>query len=210
LASHLVVNADDLGLSAGVNRGILEAHERGIVTSTSLMVRRPYAVAAREIAARCPSLSIGLHLEPAGGAAEAECASQLGSFRDLLGRDPTHIDSHHHVHMSEPLASAARAMAEELDVPLRGDRIRYEGGFFGRTKEGEPWLEGISVEHLIAIVEDLPPGWTELGCHPGVGVEAESSYAWEREHELRTLCDPQVRAALETSGVVLSAFSQLD
>lgn len=209
MASHLVVNADDFGLSAGVNRGILEAHERGIVTSTSLMVLRPEAGAAREIASRHPSLSIGLHLELAGGSAEAECAAQLASFRDLLGRDPTHIDSHHHVHMSEPQASAARALAAELDVPLRGERIRYEGGFFGRTEKGEAWLDGISVEHLIAIVEDLPPGWTELGCHPGVGVEAESSYAWEREHELRTLCDPRVRAALETSGVVLRDFSQL-
>ena len=94
-------------------------------------------------------------------------------------------------------------------MPLRGERIRYEGGFFGRTEKGEAWLEGISVEHLIAIVEDLPPGWTELGCHPGVGVEAESSYTWEREHELRTLCDPRVRAALESSGVVLRDFSQV-
>ena len=196
-------------MSAGVNRGILEAHERGIVTSTSLMVRRPRAAAAGEIAPRHPSLSIGLHLELGGGSVEVECASQLASFRDLLGRDPTHIDSHHHVHMSEPLTSAARALAAELDVPLRGERIRYEGGFFARTENGEAWLEGISVEHLIAIVEDLPPGWTELGCHPGIGVETESSYAWEREHELRTLCDPRVRAALDRSGVVLRDFSQV-
>jgi predicted glycoside hydrolase/deacetylase ChbG (UPF0249 family) len=36
----LIVNADDLGLSEGVNAGIAEAHERGIVTSASLMVRQ--------------------------------------------------------------------------------------------------------------------------------------------------------------------------
>ena len=35
---RLVVNADDFGLSPGVNEGILEAHANGIVTSTSLMV----------------------------------------------------------------------------------------------------------------------------------------------------------------------------
>ena len=40
---YLVVNADDFGRSEGVNRGILRAHERGIVTSTSLMVRWPAA-----------------------------------------------------------------------------------------------------------------------------------------------------------------------
>ena len=44
----LVVNADDLGMSTGVNRGIFEAHERGIVTSASLMVRW---AGAREAAA---------------------------------------------------------------------------------------------------------------------------------------------------------------
>jgi predicted glycoside hydrolase/deacetylase ChbG (UPF0249 family) len=100
-------------------------------------------------------------------------------------------------------------MAAELGVPLRGDRIRYEGGFFGRTEKGEAWPEGISVERLIAIVEGLPPAWTELGCHPGVGAGAESSYGPEREYELRTLCDPRVRAALDRSGVALSDFSQL-
>ncbi|PYR01516.1 MAG: hypothetical protein DMF97_07400, partial [Acidobacteria bacterium] len=33
---YLIVNADDFGASSGINRGILEAHQRGILTSTSL------------------------------------------------------------------------------------------------------------------------------------------------------------------------------
>ncbi len=45
----LIVNADDFGQSFGVNRGIMEAHQRGIVISASPMVRWP---AAREAAAR--------------------------------------------------------------------------------------------------------------------------------------------------------------
>ena len=195
-------------MSAGVNEGIVAAHERGIVTSASLMVGRAFAGAAPAIAAGHRSLSIGLHLEIAGESVESECRSQLAAFHHLLGCDPTHIDSHHHVHMSEPVASTARTMAAELDVPLRGEGIRYEGGFFGRAEDGGPWLEGISVERLIAIVESLPPGWSELGCHPGIGVEEESSYSSERERELRTLCDPRVRAAVESSGVALRDFSQ--
>ena len=47
----VIINADDFGLSAGINRGIIEAHERGIVTSASLMVRWPAAEYAR--AHRC-------------------------------------------------------------------------------------------------------------------------------------------------------------
>ena len=42
----LIVNADDFGLSAGVNCGIVEAHDKGIVTSASLMVHMPAAAEA--------------------------------------------------------------------------------------------------------------------------------------------------------------------
>jgi predicted glycoside hydrolase/deacetylase ChbG (UPF0249 family) len=42
-AKYLIVNADDFGQSAGINRGIIAAHEQGMVTSASLMVRWPAA-----------------------------------------------------------------------------------------------------------------------------------------------------------------------
>jgi predicted glycoside hydrolase/deacetylase ChbG (UPF0249 family) len=38
---NLIVNADDLGWTTGVNRGIVEAHRRGLVTSTSLLANGP-------------------------------------------------------------------------------------------------------------------------------------------------------------------------
>src|SRR3954452_16947488 len=60
---HLIVNADDLGLSDGVNRGIFCAHENGIVTSASLMVRQPAAKEATRSARRFPDLGIGLHFD---------------------------------------------------------------------------------------------------------------------------------------------------
>ncbi len=59
----LIVNADDFGVTAGVNRGIAEAHERGIVTSASLMVRYPAAAEAAQYARRHLELSVGLHVE---------------------------------------------------------------------------------------------------------------------------------------------------
>jgi predicted glycoside hydrolase/deacetylase ChbG (UPF0249 family) len=212
-AVRLIVNADDLGMSDGVNAGILEAHGRGIVTSASLMVLRPAAVGAVAALAGAASLSVGLHLEIEGsvdvGAAERQCLEQLAAFRRLLAREPTHVDSHHHVHMMEPVATAARRLAGALGVPLRGETIRYEGGFFARTAAGEPWPEGIAVERLVGLVEGLPPGWTELGCHPGIGVKEESSYGPEREEELRALCDPRVGAAVASAGVALRSFLQV-
>jgi predicted glycoside hydrolase/deacetylase ChbG (UPF0249 family) len=226
----LIVNADDLGLSPAVNAGIAAAHERGIVTSASLMVRRGAAAAAAEYAAAHPRLTVGLHIDLGQWdyvngewmvayercdpddptAVEAECRGQLDAFRDLLGRDPTHLDSHQHTHMSEPVASVAERLAGELGVPLRAHGIRYEGGFYGQTGKGEPWPDAITVENLLAILAALPAGRTELGCHPGLGMGAESSNGQEREVEVRTLCDPRVRAALAAEGIELRSFAELD
>ena len=59
----LVVNADDFGRSPGVNAGIADTHERGIVTSTSLMVRWPAAEQAAAYARQTPTLAVGLHAD---------------------------------------------------------------------------------------------------------------------------------------------------
>lgn len=225
----LIVNADDLGLSAAVNAGIAEAHQRGIVTSTSMMVRMPAAPAAAELVRSLPSLAVGLHLDLAQwdyregewraayercedgdpAAVESECRAQLEAFRRLLGANPTHLDSHQHVHMNEPVASAARAIAAELALPLRGKGVSYEGGFYGQSGKGVPYPEGIRVERLVELIESLPAGVTEIGCHPARGPVAESSYNSERERELEALCDPRVQATIERAGVVLRSFAEL-
>lgn len=230
-ARILIVNADDLGLSPAVNAGIAAAHESGIVTSASLMVRQAAAPAAAGYADAHPGLAVGLHIDlgqwdyengewivayqrcPQDDAAavEAECRAQLERFRRLLTRDPTHLDSHQHTHMSDPVASVAKRLAAELGVPLRArGRIRYEGGFYGQTGKGEPCPDAISVEGLTQTIASLPPGWTELGCHPGLEMGEESSYGRERELEVRTLCDPQVIRVIETEDVELRSFAQLD
>ncbi|MEP6619617.1 MAG: ChbG/HpnK family deacetylase [bacterium] len=59
----LVINADDLGFAPGVNRGILEAHAAGTLSSASMMVNTPaFSEAATLIRERAPSLGVGLHL----------------------------------------------------------------------------------------------------------------------------------------------------
>ena len=226
----LVVNADDLGLSATVNAGIFAAHRRGVVTSASLMVRQAAAPAAAEEAAAHPELAIGLHIDLGEwiyergewsqaylhcdtddpGAVEAECRAQLERFRALLGRDPTHLDSHQHVHESEPAKGVTEALAAELGLPLRNRAIRYEGGFYGQSAKGDPYPEGIAVEALVALIRDLPPGWTEIGCHPAAGPVPTSSYDAERQAELATLCDPRVREALNVTNVNLCNFAQVN
>jgi chitin disaccharide deacetylase len=228
---HLIVNADDFGLSEGVNRGIICAHEQGIVTSTSLMVRWPAAAEAAHYALQRPQLSIGLHLDltewvyrdtqwtlryevvPADDEAAviAGVSRQLEAFRHLLGKDPTHIDSHQHVHRNEPVRGVVNQLARKLAVPLRSftPRVQYCGDFYGQTGEGDPYPEGISLDGLLKTIQNLPAGVTELGCHPGEDEHLDSVYRIERMHEVAVLCDLQVRAALESNEVVLCSFADV-
>jgi predicted glycoside hydrolase/deacetylase ChbG (UPF0249 family) len=226
---HLIVNADDFGLSSGVNRGIIEAHEAGIVTSGSLMVRWPAAVEAAAYAREHPGLSLGLHFDFGewaydGGmwtpvyeviptddirAVEEEAARQLASFRGLVGRDPTHIDSHQHVHRRQPARSVLAEVAHRLSVPLRhySRRVRYCGDFYGQTETGLLLRDGISVDRLIKILTSLPSGVTELACHPGFAEdELQSTYRSERAEEVRVLCAPRVRTAIVAKGIELCSF----
>lgn len=227
--SLLIVNADDLGLSGAVNVGVFAAHRAGVVTSASLMVRQGAAPEAAAEASRYPELAIGLHLDLGEwnyeeGAwtlayshcddlddrdeVERECRAQLERFRALLGRDPTHLDSHQHVHESEPAKGVIEALAAELGVPLRNRAIRYEGGFYGQTGKGEPFPAGITPAQLIRLIRSLLPGWTEIGCHPAAGPVPTSSYDAERQVELESLCDPAVKDALEETAVELRSFAQ--
>ena len=225
---ELVVNADDLGLSAGVNQGIARAHLEGIVTSASLMVRQPAAEAAAELVGRLPKLGVGLHVDlaewtpgPSGwtplytlvddqdeAAVAREVEQQLFLFENLVGRPPDHLDSHQHVHRDEPLRSILGRVANELRVPLRfRSRFGYFGGFYGQSDNGRPLPDAISPRALQAAIEELPDGATELCCHPAAELDFDSSYRRERLSELQALCDPQVRATVTAGGFALDSFS---
>ena len=58
----VIINGDDFGFSSGVNRAIIEAHERGVLTSTSLMVTGQAFDEAVALAQAHPKLAVGLHL----------------------------------------------------------------------------------------------------------------------------------------------------
>ena len=60
---YLIVNADDFGASHGINRGIMEAHQRGILTSTSLLVNSVGSREAAKLSRSAPELSVGLHAD---------------------------------------------------------------------------------------------------------------------------------------------------
>jgi predicted glycoside hydrolase/deacetylase ChbG (UPF0249 family) len=69
MPKYLIVNADDYGITPGVSRGILEAHTRGIVTSTTALVTTPCAEQALAWVVACaPGLGLGLHINLSFGA----------------------------------------------------------------------------------------------------------------------------------------------
>jgi predicted glycoside hydrolase/deacetylase ChbG (UPF0249 family) len=225
---RLIVNADDFGLSPGVNAGVIAGFERGIVSSASLMVRWPAAASAAACARRTCRLSVGLHVdlgewEYCSGewqqlyhvvdlddrtAVRAEIMRQLDLFRGLLQRDPTHLDSHQHVHHRAGVQEVMFELSERLGVPLRQPvgRLAQVGGFYGQDKRGQPVADAISVSRLIGILAGLPDGTSELGCHPALGRDVHGMYVAEREQELEALCDPRIGAAIAAEGIELISF----
>jgi chitin disaccharide deacetylase len=227
---HLIVNADDFGLSLQTNRGIAFAHEHGIVTSASLMVRAAAVEDAVAYAKAHATLDLGLHVDlgewrwdgdswqPVYQVVEnededtvaAEVRKQVETFLRLCGKPPTHIDSHQHVHRDGPARDAVLAVAERFAIPVRHftPSIRYCGEFYGQTAEGEPLPGNICVDRLVAIIAGLPAGTTELACHPGLDGGLAGMYRLERSEEVRALCDARVRTALVRCNVGLSRFSR--
>ena len=247
---RLIVNADDLGRTPGINAGIFEAHNRGLVTSATLMVGFPSAEAAAAEWLEAPDVGIGLHVALTGGRpvlpakevsslvdgegrfpakpeglgralaeeVQAEVEAQLERFRDLTGRLPTHLDSHHHSHRLPMVCGALMSLAGRYGLPVRnaseevGERLRRAGitttdvfveDFFGREAE---------LEVLLEILTRLEPGVTELMCHPGrvdESLRRDSSYVDERERELAVLTHPEAIRAIQESNITLTHFGEL-
>lgn len=247
---QLIVNADDLGRTPGINSGIFAAHENGVVTSATLMVGFDAAGEAAELSTRYPQLGIGLHVtltgsspvlpadrlpslvdergrfpdrpdglkEAAAVEVQAEVEAQFERFRELTGRLPTHLDSHHHAHRLPVVCDALVRVALEWELPVRNasaevrDRLRQAAipttdlfieKFFGADA---------SLMSLVHILEELPPGVTELMCHPARvddRLRRDSSYVDARACELDVLIHPTVRRTVREQNIRLTHFGEL-
>ena len=218
---RVIVNADDFGASTGTNRGIVECHTRGVLTSTSMMVTGAAVDEAVELSREHPHLAIGLHWDVIGederefdladhDAVRHEFATQLSRFHELMGRGPTHVDSHRHMHLDEEVSELFAALVAPLGVPLRGHSpVRFVGNFYAQWEWGVTDLEHVSVAAFEQILrEEVREGWTELSCHPGyVSEDYTPMYRHEREAELRTLTDPRIRAAIDEPGMSLESYA---
>ena len=195
------------------------------------MVRGEAAAAAAAYARCRPQLDVGIHLDlgewsyaegewkplyqvvPVDDerSVQLEIERQFREFRRLVGANPTHVDSHQHVHRRSPVREATLAIARSLGVPLRhyGAGICYCGQFYGQTTEGVSLPAHIGVGALIRLIAQLSARVTELACHPGFAEDLPTMYRTERRVEIEALCDPRARAALAEASVQLTRFSVL-
>ncbi len=179
---YLIVNGDDFGASTAINRGIMEAHLHGILTSTSLLVKTEWA--------------------------EEAAALSSAALKELMGRPPTHLDSHHNDQRDPRALPHLLELARKHRLPLREHSpVQYFSKFYGQWA-GQSHFEQISAEKLTMMIKmEIGDGVTELSCHPGyVDANHPTSYRIEREAELRTLCDPRIRRALVEQAIKLISY----
>jgi hypothetical protein len=246
-ARRLIVNADDFGLTRGVSRGILEAHDQGIVTSTTALVNRPIDPALIE-QLRASGLGVGLHLNLTLGGpvsdprrvaslvdgegrffrdarevavradkdqARIELGNQIDAFRHIMGRFPTHLDSHHHVGRHQPILELVLDFARAIKAPVRSQDesvraaarrlgLRTPDHFMGESGPEPYWTAERTLEHL----RTLPEGVTEFMTHPGYYDDdlAYSRYGKQRDAERVGLSDPRARQMIERDGIRLTHF----
>jgi predicted glycoside hydrolase/deacetylase ChbG (UPF0249 family) len=224
----VIINADDLGYEPKVSQGIVEAMRDGIVSSATFIVNGPHSAAAAPLA---KGLAVGLHLnlarwtklsgqgewsEPDAPAlpanvVEKEVHAQLERFEKLLGKKPTHIDVHKHLHQHqgvlEGLAHAAaqhrlpvRSIDKAMRAALRKSGVSTNDSFFGDAGASAYW----TLERLEEQLGKLPgSGVIELMCHPGYApTQIQSGYSAQREVELATFTSPSAAATLERLEIV--------
>ena len=181
---RLIVNADDFGFTRDVNRGIVAAHQRGILTATTLMATGAAFDDAVALARENPSLDIGCHLVlvNAPSALEPErllpatVAELLGllalgrirvydelraQVRKILaaGIRPTHLDTHKHTHLASPVLEAVARISEEFRI--RWVRRPFD---FPLTAAGVPWTKRLSSRALTVVRRRFHRVLTAHGC----------------------------------------------
>ena len=138
---RLIVNADDFGFNRDVNAGIIEAHQRGILTSTTLMANGDAFDEAVALARATPSLDVGCHAVLVQGAsvrdpslplpatlpqlARALLRGEISAYEEIraqaqkiadAGIRPSHIDTHKHTHLMPPVLRAVARVAREFGI----------------------------------------------------------------------------------------------
>ncbi|GLQ73486.1 chitin disaccharide deacetylase [Vibrio penaeicida] len=191
---HVIFNADDFGLTHGVNQGIKDAHLKGVVNSTTLMVGMSADKEAVEMAKALPNLKVGIHLRFTAGKPLTNMPNLLGEdecfpvqpdfwsrrdfcadavesevraqlrYFDELGLTLSHIDSHHHAHRHPQILPIVERIAAERGVPLREQSI--DGVRYQFTDKF--FDDTVSMDALLSLIATYKDRCDvlEVMCHP--------------------------------------------
>src|SRR5206468_720282 len=149
-----------------------------------------------------------------------ECEAQLSALT-AVGIRPTHIDSHRHAHAMPGILPAVAAVAHDAQVPvvrrpldsptlldpLASTKMLVLHAAWRTALRGAPDVR----DRLLAMIDQLPLGLTELMMHPGYddAVLAEQDpYRTEREAEMKALLEPAVSRRLEKGDVRVVSFRE--
>ena len=162
---------------------------------------------------------------------KAEWRLQIERFIKAAERKPTHLDSHHHSSYFAPkLFRGMLELAKEYDCAIRFPFTEVSSELEETAKHVPELMkefnlrkpdtfivnfydEGATREHLLNILNNMSDGTSELMCHPGYVDDAfakESVYNFQRERELKILTDATIKQAIETKGIELITFAELD
>lgn len=180
----VIFNSDDFGYSYGVNYGIAEAYQRGILTSTTLMANMSGFEHAVRLKKELPDLGVGVHLTLTCGKPLLENVDSLteeGQFKKLsfyqqpfhidfdqlyqewnaqiqkvyrAGIIPTHLDSHHHTHSFGDNQEVVVALAKKYDLPVRGNF--EQKAMVRHTDYFEPYFDDVGEEDANKRQIDIP------------------------------------------------------
>lgn len=147
---------------------------------------------------------------------ELDC--QYRRFTELFGREPTHIDSHHHVHMLAPIYPIVADFAREKGLPIRIDRQVVQqdalaqeaprsSEAFSSAFYGETLSESLFLEILDAAIQDNVSS-LEVMCHPSFvdSIVMESAYCYPRLTELDILTSLSLKQAISARGFRLDNY----
>lgn len=242
MIKKLIINADDFGMCEGNTLGILLAHEKGLVTSTTVMMNMPYAKWALDKAKNYPDLGIGVHLTltmgkpllpgkksytddegnflrpsayedgfPDGDPEEVyeEWKAQIEEFIKYTGHLPTHLDSHHHVHMEHRQVEVIKRLAKEYNLPIRQTKPIIDHYFPAFTNF---YAKGVNFETFKQICE-TDNDIVEIMSHPALADERlmhVTSYNLPRMKELELLMSDEFKNYIKDNNIELISYKDID
>lgn len=251
MSSLLIVNADDFGLCQAVNYGIIESHRHGVVQSTSAMMNIPEISHTAKLSREYPSLAVGMHFVLTTGIPfssmpsltrngilgkwlleidssdlpldeiEQELHRQYDHFIKIFGDKPSHIDSHHHVHMITGIFPIVASFAQDKGIALRIDRhldknwlpMSYQvtsTDYFSQDFYGDEITESL----FLKIIDDSTARGDqsiEIMSHPAFIDNAllKSNYAYQRLTELEVLTSAELKAQILARDFKLGSYLDL-